>query len=71
MARGAAAHAAAVVNTSFAILFLAQGRAPIVMNKLEYDIAGKDGNWNQRPRDVANVTRWIGKNQSENSTGRS
>ncbi|MBC8106900.1 MAG: DUF4159 domain-containing protein [Anaerolineae bacterium] len=54
----------AVVNTSFAILFLAQGRAPIVMNKLEYDIGDKPGNWNQRPRDVANITRWIGK-QSE------
>lgn len=54
-----------VVNTSFAVLFLAQGRAPVVMNKLEYDLAGgKPGNWNQRPRDVANVTRWIGK-QSE------
>ncbi|CAN5424685.1 DUF4159 domain-containing protein [soil metagenome] len=50
-----------VVNTSFAILFLSQGRAPVVMNKLEYEIAGKPPIWNQRPRDVANITRWIGK----------
>ncbi|MDB5322102.1 MAG: hypothetical protein JWN40_3733 [Phycisphaerales bacterium] len=55
-----------VADTCFAILFLVRGRAPVVMNKLEYDIdtAGdkpKPGNWNQRPRDCANLVRWMGR----------
>ncbi|CAN5444161.1 DUF4159 domain-containing protein [soil metagenome] len=51
----------AVVNTSFALLFLSKGRAPIVMSKLQYaGAAGKEGSWNQRGRDAANVVRWIG-----------
>jgi hypothetical protein len=69
------------VETSFGILFLARGRAPVVMNKLEYfdsveqpkaanakaSAARKENTriaWNQRPRDAANVTRWIA-SQSE------
>ncbi len=49
-------------NTCFAMLFLAKGRAPVVISKLKYtDAAGKEGNWNQRPRDAANLARWIGK----------
>ena len=60
-----------VPNTSFALLFLARGRAPVMMNKLEYDVAvdrprkgapaGVPGTWNQRPRDVANVARMASK----------
>jgi hypothetical protein len=55
-----------VSDTCFSILFLVRGRAPVVMNKLEYEIdqAGdkpKQANWNQRPRDCANLTRWMGK----------
>lgn len=55
-----------ISGTSFAILFLTRGRAPVVMNKLEYSIVDRgkepvEGNWNQRPRDVANVVRWIGR----------
>jgi len=53
----------AVGETAFAMLFLARGRAPVAFNKLDYagDIAGPQAPpWNQRPRDVANVTRWIG-----------
>jgi hypothetical protein len=54
-----------VSDTCFAILFLVRGRAPVVMKKLEYDVdaAGdkpKLGNWNQRPRDCANLVRWMG-----------
>src|SRR5687768_9283246 len=54
------------VDTSFAILFLVRGRAPVMMNKLEYvvDTAGdkaKPLTWNQRPRDVANIARWTGR----------
>jgi hypothetical protein len=59
-----------IPESSFGMLFLARGRAPVVMNKLQYgdakaaddkSAATKTG-WNQRPRDAANVTRWIGKN---------
>jgi hypothetical protein len=59
--------AADVPATSFALLCLSRGRAPVVMNKLQYDVqdakkAPQVGLWNQRPRDVANVTRWIASN---------
>lgn len=47
-----------IPDTAFALLFLSRGRAPLVMNKL--DTGGAVADWNQRPRDVANVTRWIG-----------
>jgi hypothetical protein len=59
------------VNTSFGVLFLSRGSAPVAINKLEYTVLGtkgKDkgkelvGRWNQRPRDVANVVRFIGEN---------
>jgi hypothetical protein len=53
-------------STVWAILFLVKGRAPILINKLEYaiDTHGDKGlvtAWNQRPRDAANLTRWAGK----------
>jgi hypothetical protein len=48
-------------ETCFAMLFLARGRAPVLFNKLQYNIADKEGDWNQRPRDIANLTRWISK----------
>ena len=35
------------------------------MNKLNYDLDGKPGNWDQRPRDLANIARWVGK-ETEN-----
>jgi hypothetical protein len=55
-----------VTDCAFAILFLVRGRAPVMMNKLEYvvDTAGdkpKPATWNQRPRDVANIARWTGR----------
>jgi hypothetical protein len=46
-------------STALSLLFLSRGRAPVVMNKLEYQNGMKIGNWNERPRDVANVVHWI------------
>ncbi|MGB7159645.1 MAG: DUF4159 domain-containing protein [Tepidisphaeraceae bacterium] len=49
-------------DTCFGVLFLARGRAAVAVNKLEYAGAeGKPANWNQRPRDIANLVRWVGK----------
>jgi hypothetical protein len=51
-----------VADASFAMLFLARGRAPVAINKLDYSAdAAKPAAWNQRPRDVANAVRWIGR----------
>ena len=54
-----------VPNTSFALYFLTRGRAPILMNKLDYNHLAKEGKsigWNQRPRDLANFSRWMTRN---------
>lgn len=54
-----------VVDTSFAILFLVRGRAPVVINKLAYSTIANGREqvapWNERPRDAANIVRWIGR----------
>lgn len=48
--------------TCFAMLFLARGGAPIMMNKLEYTMdGGRAANWNNRSRDAANIARWAGR----------
>ena len=53
----------AIPSTAYALLFLARGRAPVMMNKLDYTKAdGKPVKWNQRPRDVANLARWTTEN---------
>ena len=55
-----------IYDSSFALLFLSRGRAPVLFNKLEYNLASSskkpvEGNWNQRPRDIANLTHFIGR----------
>jgi hypothetical protein len=61
-------------NTAFGLLFLTRGRAPVLMSKLDYRISttrgtprpgaretAREANWNQRPRDAANVVRYVAK----------
>jgi hypothetical protein len=43
----------AIIDTAYTLLFLSRGRHPILMNKLRYD-----GNWTNRPRDVANLAKF-------------
>ncbi len=55
-----------IPDTCFALLFLARGRAPVFMNKLQYE--SQDRNplpdvWDERPRDVANLAAWVGRQQ--------
>ncbi|HEX4055211.1 MAG TPA: DUF4159 domain-containing protein [Tepidisphaeraceae bacterium] len=53
-----------VLDTSFAMLFLSRGRAPVGFNKLQYFASAEsdaEGNWNQRPRDLANFDVWMGR----------
>jgi hypothetical protein len=55
-----------LADTSFAVLFLARGQVPLFMQKLDYSAvtpaAGKAPQWDQRPRDVANLAHRTGVN---------
>ena len=51
---GSGGHGGGVVNTSFALVFLSRGRVPVFANKL----AIPDIRWDNRPRDLANLTKW-------------
>ena len=49
-------------NTCWGTLFLHRGRTPVAFNKLDYTAGVNDPKtalWNQRPRDIANLTRYI------------
>ena len=53
-----------VPNTALTMLFLSRGRAPVVIDKVQYNNStgpdkGQPGHWNERPRDVANFVRWM------------
>jgi hypothetical protein len=57
------------VQTCFAVIFLSRGRAPVVINKLQYAAPGRTAKdkpdetaWNNRPRDAANAVRWMARN---------
>ena len=41
-------------DTAWAICFLVKGRAPILMNKLQFD-----GQWDNHPRDLANLVQYV------------
>ncbi|MBI5725967.1 MAG: DUF4159 domain-containing protein, partial [Planctomycetes bacterium] len=41
------------VSTAYSVLFLIRGQHGVIMNRLEYD-----GDWNNRPRALANFCRW-------------
>jgi hypothetical protein len=77
--KGNGSYFGALPDTCFGILFLARGRAPLLMNKLQHgdqaeapaDRSAKPDalavlkklntkvDWNQRPRDVANLANWV------------
>ena len=45
-----------VVGTSFALLFLAKGRRPVLMAKAQHSV---EGDWNAHRSDVDNMTRYV------------
>jgi hypothetical protein len=69
----------APAETSFGLLFLVHGRAPVVVNKLDYrpqseiqaaqnvdsQYAKSAANWNQRPRDAVNLVHWMSRQTEE------
>ncbi|MHC4764540.1 MAG: DUF4159 domain-containing protein [Planctomycetota bacterium] len=44
-----------VRQLAFGLMFLSRGRVPVAVSKL----SARDVAWNNRPRDVANLTQWI------------
>ena len=48
-----------VLATSFALLFLAKGRAPVLINKLRH---GPSGDWDNDPDDIRNIVNIVSHN---------
>jgi hypothetical protein len=55
-----------VSDTGLALLFMCHGRAPVMLNKLDYAVGGdghvRDATWNARHRDAANLARFTSHN---------
>jgi hypothetical protein len=55
-----------VISSSFALLFLSKGLAPVLINKLNYGSEGRRAdddtlpNWNLHPSDARNLTEYVG-----------
>ncbi|HWE94821.1 MAG TPA: DUF4159 domain-containing protein [Tepidisphaeraceae bacterium] len=49
-----------VIDTAYVLLFLSSGRHPIFMNKLRFEggTPAAPNSWSNRPRDIANLTRF-------------
>ena len=54
--RGALVENDPVLSTSFALLFLAKGRAPVLINKLRH---GSGGDWDNDPDDIRNIVNIV------------
>lgn len=54
--RAAAGESNPLISTSFALLFLAKGRAPVLINKLRH---GPRGDWDNDPDDVRNLVNLV------------
>jgi hypothetical protein len=50
----------AVTDTSWNLIFLVYGGAPVLINKLRHGPKG-EWQWNNYPRDAANLARWYGR----------
>ena len=48
-----------VIGTSFALLFLSKGLAPVLINKLAFGDDDETADWNLHPNDVRNLTSFI------------
>lgn len=48
-------------DTAYAMLFLAQSRAPVLFNKLQYPASARNDRpaWNNHPRDLVHLTHWL------------
>jgi len=49
-----------ISDTALAIAFLVKGRNPILFNKIQFD-----GQWNNHPRDIANLASYLGKQKEQ------
>ncbi len=48
-----------LIGSSFALLFLSKGLAPVLINKLNYGGPAQPPNWNLHPNDARNLTDYV------------